>query len=203
MAQTLVKSKGSAVTKSNQPSLTDEASLTQSDNNLTDLDLAQMSNGTNVYDDDEAVILGQESTQEQLAIKQAYEQQLKREEVRSKQFNKLFTEDMEYQYTRSGKYRPVGVVVHKGKREYAAILRQHNEKAFTYIVLSDFDNTDRKYLRRLITEAYRVKEQLHRIMRNKNLKNGNNALEYFLHFSRTVGYATRLEEMNALTGASF
>ena len=116
---------------------------------------------------------------------------------RQQAFQTQYTQEAEREFTRT-KYEPLRMVMHKGRQEWCIILRQHTLTDFSYIAISDFDNTDRKYLQRYMREAKQRRYQCHEVMRDRTMMNGNNALEYFLHFATHIGYGSG--NVNALAG---
>lgn len=122
------------------------------------------------------------------------------EHAKRQQYLKQYTVQAEREFTRK-QYEPMRIVTHRGRKEWCVIIRQHSLTDFTYIVISDFDNTDRRYLSVFVRDAQKRGYQVHEVMRDRKLRNGNTALEYFLHFATSVGYGITPSADSILTGS--
>lgn len=122
-------------------------------------------------------------------------------------YQNTYSRDREYAYTRSH-YKVFRQVEHQMRDslnmtrksiEPAAILQQHSDKDFYYILIGDLDASERKLLGRAANRARAEGKQLHEVLRSLNMPNGNQALEFFLHRTRVTGYKLEINAGKVLS----
>lgn len=126
---------------------------------------------------------------------------------RSQIFNETYNKRMEDEYTRT-KYmpvRPISYTMHDprsgepvSRQEPAYIIRQHTDKDFYYVLISDLDLSERQYMTNIIRRARAEGRQLHEVLNHAMMPNANHALSYFLHRTRVTGYALEANQSNVL-----